>query len=242
MQADSQLKMCLPFQTLPPACCFWLSFPCWLLGQPPSSQLCHIPLALTRAPRVSWDVRRGTWLHPFWYPLCHSSWLSVLGRATWRLRPLLLEQLARFPRRCLPLVASKCTTTTSLGAARCRSAIASFVLHAHCYRTLGRKPQRNELWVHPMILLRWAQKSQRCKPASMSSDFLADGRACGRLIISAHTGFQPANRNQLWFIASPCLHMHWGKSHWYCPLKSSAFFPCPVNSQCYSQQTNTEHM
>lgn len=177
---------------------------------------------------------------PLWYPLCHSPWLDVLGRATWQLRPLLLEQLARFPCCCLPLVASKCTTTSSLGATRCRSATASFVLHAHCYTTLGRKPQRNELWVHPMILLWWAQKSQCCKPASTSSDFLADSCACGRLI-SSHTGFQPANRNQLWFIASPCFHMHWGKSQWYCPLKSTAFFPCPVNSQCYSQQTNTEH-
>lgn len=132
----------------------------------------------------------------FWFLLCHLSWLSIPVRATWCLLPLPLAQLARFPRSYLPSVASKCTTTTSLGPTRCRFAIACFVLRARCDRTSGRKPQRNELWVHPLILLRWARKSQRCKPASMRSDFLADSCACGRLI-SACTGFQPANRSQL---------------------------------------------
>lgn len=84
---------------------------------------------------------------------------------------------------------------------------------------------------HPPMV---GSDSEHCEPASMKSDFLADIWACRRLI-SACTAFQPANKNQLWFISSLYLHMHRENSHWYCPLKSSAFFPWPVNSQCYSQ-------
>lgn len=133
-----------------------------------------------------------------------------------------------------PLIASKSTNTTSLGSTRCRLAVACFVLCARCKRNYRRKPQRNELQVHPAILPWWFRQSWRCEPASGKCNFLADVWACGRLV-SAHIAFQPADRIQLWFIASHYLRMRWGKSHWYCPLKMSGFFPCPVNSQCYSQ-------
>lgn len=169
-----------------------------------------------------------------WFPLCPVSWPSILVRATWWLPSLSLTHLVRFLPQLFAFGSFKEHQHHLPGVYQMQ--VSGSLLCTTCPLQKGFWKKTAEKWTvsvycHPPMV---GSDSQRCEPASMKSDFLADIWAWGRLI-SACTAFQPANKNQLWFISSLYLHMHRGNSHWYCPLKSSAFFPCPVNSQFYSQ-------